>query len=201
MVDTRESQAIADSKRGDEEGFRYLHDAYRGYVYSLCLSIVSDRDEALDVCQEVFLAVFKGIGSVRDGVALKPWLRRVAVNVCLNYAGSARSGFRTAPARDEALDAAATRMPAARSFAGRPASDPAKEAEDSEERDAVREAMRGLPPDQRMAVALYHQESLAYEEIADLTGWPLGTVKTNLYRGRKAIGRRLRSYFDGGESG
>ncbi len=191
----RESQSapeVARCKEGDEEGFRRLFEGYRGYVYSLCFSIVSDRDEALDACQEVFLAVFRGIASVRDDAPLKPWLRRVAVNVCLNYNASARSGRRTVPVDgDMLLDSQVCRQ------VGAAIADPARMAEDHETRDAIRDAIGRLHPDHRLAVVLFHQEGLTYDEIGAVTGWPLGTVKTNLYRGRKEMGRQLRSSLGG----
>lgn len=146
----------------------------------------------MDACQEVFLAVFRCLGRVREDAPLKPWLRRVTVNVCLNYRDSPRSGRGTVPVDGQGS-------------AGSPsdpwgvAPDPAREAEMAETRDAVRAAIAELPPDQRLAVVLYHQEGQSYEEIASATGWPLGTVKTNLYRGRKELGKRLRFLRESGE--
>lgn len=185
MPESPEAPEIALCKKGDEEGFRRLFEAYRGYVYSLCFSVSFDREEALDICQEVFLAVFRGMKSVRSGAPLKPWLRRVAVNVCLNYIASSRSGARNHPVDMNDLGILA-------------GDDPVGEVEGEEARWEIRRALGSLQPDQRLAVVLFHQEELSYEEIAAATGWPLGTVKTNLFRGRKEMGKHLRSYFGGG---
>lgn len=146
----------------------------------------------MDTCQEVFLAVFRGLGSVREDAPLKPWLRRVTVNVSLNYRDSPRSGRRIVPVdgNGPAGDPSGTLGVAP---------DPARVAELAETRDAVLAAIAGLPPDQRLAVVLYHQEGQSYEEIASVTGWPLGTVKTNLYRGRKELVKRLRTLRESGE--
>lgn len=192
MPQSPDAVALTLCRRGQEEGFRRLIDTYRGYVYSLCFSIISDREEALDTCQEVFLAVFRGLGSVREDAPLKPWLRRVTVNVCLNYRDSPRSGRRIVPVdgNGPAGDPSGTLGVAP---------DPARVAELAETRDAVLAAIAGLPPAQRLAVVLYHQEGQSYEEIASVTGWLLGTVKTNLYRGRKELVKRLRTLRESGE--
>lgn len=193
MRESPEALAIALCQKGDEEGFRCLYDTYCSYVYSLCFSIVCDRDEALDACQEVFLAVFRGVKSVRAGAPLKPWLRQVAVNVCLNYKASARSGTRSLPVNGDCLDGdSVSRLASAGS------ADPVRAAEDGEARQAIRRALGSLHPDQRLAVVLFHQEGLTYEEIAAASGWPRGTVKTNLYRGRKQLGKQLRPFLGGG---
>ena len=192
MREFPEAPAIALCQKGDEEGFRRLYDTYCSYVYSLCFSVVCDRDEALDACQEVFLAVFRGVKSVRADAPLKPWLRQVAVNVCLNYRASTRSGAQSLPFDGDRLDSDyESRLVSGGSV------DPVRAAEDAEAKQAIRRGLGSLHPDQRLAVVLFHQEGLTYEEIAVASGWPLGTVKTNLYRGRKELGRQLRSFLGG----
>ncbi|MGE5580534.1 MAG: RNA polymerase sigma factor [Bacillota bacterium] len=193
MSQSPDAVALSLCRRGQEEGFRRLIDTYRGYIYSLCFSIISDREEALDACQEVFLAVFRGLRNVREDAPLKPWLRRVTVNVCLNYRDSPRSGRRAVPVDGQESGGGPSHL-----FGTDP--DPARVAELAETRVAVRAAIAELPADQRLAVVLYHQEGQSYDEISSATGWPLGTVKTNLYRGRKELGKRLRFLRESGET-
>jgi RNA polymerase sigma-70 factor (ECF subfamily) len=193
MPESLEARAIALCKSGDEEGFRRLFNTYRGYVYSLCFAIVCDREEALDACQEVFLSVFKGVGSIREGAPLKPWLRQVTINACLNYKASARSATRALPGGGDSLDGDSLAWQASTS-----GDDPAQLVEAGESRLAIEEALGTLPSEQRLAVVLFHQEGLSYEEIAAASGWPLGTVKTNLYRGRRELGKMLRPLLRGG---
>ena len=195
-----EDLALALCQKGDEEGFRQLMSIYRGYVYSLCYSVIRDREESLDMCQEVFLAAFRGVGSVRTGVPLKPWLRRVAVNVCLNYRRSPRSGALLQLTADGVIDGRGDGTREVASTAGGWDGDPAEQVESKEAGSAVRAAMKDLPPDQRLAVLLFHQEGLSYNEIAAETGWPAGTVRTNLYRGRKELGRRVKALIGGLDS-
>ncbi len=188
MPTSPEASIIALCQKGDEEGFRRLFETYRGYVYSLCYRVSFDREEALDMCQEVFLAVFRGLKSVRAGAPLKPWLRRVAVNVCLNYRDSARSGNRAEPVDGVALGSVSTD------------GDPVYEMEHEEATRAIQQALGALSADQRLAVVLFHQEELSYQEISEVTGWPVGTVKTNLFRGRKQMGMHLQFLLGGGAS-
>lgn len=193
-----EGPVIARCQKGDEDGFRQFMDLYRGYVYLLCHSMSRDKEEALDLCQEVFLAAFRAVKSVRQGAPVKPWLRRVAVNTCLNYGRSPRSGLRLQLTAEGTLDAPHLGGAAQAGIFRGSDGDPAEQVESMETRQAVRQAMNSLTPDQRLAVVLFHQEGLTYEEIVAETGWPLGTVKTNLYRGRKQLGRLMKVFMEGG---
>jgi RNA polymerase sigma factor (sigma-70 family) len=71
---------------------------------------------------------------------------------------------------------------------------PADQVEMGETRDMLRRAMEALSAEQRMVVILFHQEGLSYREICEETGWPIGTVKTNLFRARKALARAIGDY-------
>lgn len=192
-----ESTVIAKCQVGDEDGFRQFMDLFRGYIFTLCYSVSHDREESLDLCQEVFLNAFRAIGSLRQGAPVKPWLRRIAVNTSLNYRRSPRSGIHMQLTADGTLDGLQDRT----SGAGDPGGldgDPAEQVESLEAGEAVRRAIKSLPQDQRLAVVLFHQEGMSYDEISAETGWPLGTVKTNLFRGRKELGRLMKAFTEGG---
>ena len=85
MADVSEALVLARCQEGEQEGFRQFFDMFRGYIYSLCYRMTGNREEVLDLCQESYLAIFRGIKTVRPGCPLKPWVRRVTLNVCLNH--------------------------------------------------------------------------------------------------------------------
>ncbi len=184
---------MADISEAEQEGFQQFCDMFRGYIYSLCYRMTGNREEVLDLCQESYLAIFRGIKTVRPGCPLKPWVRRVTLNVCLNCRRR-----QMARIQEEAVSWSGYPEPAeADSLGGVAAATqdgPAVQVELGETRDMLRRAMEALSVEQRMVVILFHQEGLSYREICEETGWPIGTVKTNLFRARKALARVMGDY-------
>jgi RNA polymerase sigma-70 factor (ECF subfamily) len=194
MADVSEALLLKRCQEGDQEGFRQFFDMFRGYIYSLCYRMTESREEVLDLCQESYLAIFRGIKTVRPGCPLKPWVRRVTLNVCLNHRRR-----QMARIQEEVVSWAGHLDPAqAGSLSGIAAAStqdaPADQVEMGETRDMLRRAMEALSAEQRMVVILFHQEGLSYREICEETGWPIGTVKTNLFRARKALARAIGDY-------
>jgi RNA polymerase sigma-70 factor (ECF subfamily) len=72
-------------RQGDEEAWRLLLARYEAYVYRLCFWIIGSREVALDLTQEAFMKVLTGLNRFQLGLPLKPWLRQVTVNACLNF--------------------------------------------------------------------------------------------------------------------
>jgi RNA polymerase sigma-70 factor (ECF subfamily) len=193
MADISEALLLRRCQEGEQEGFQQFFDMFRGYIYSLCYRMTGNREEVLDLCQESYLAIFRGIKTVRPGCPLKPWVRRVTLNVCLNYRRR-----QMARIREEAVSWAGHPEPwEADSLSGvawATQGGPASQVELRETRDMLWRAMETLSAEQRMVVILFHQEGLSYREICEETGWPVGTVKTNLFRARKALARVMGDY-------
>lgn len=179
----RDDEIVRLCQQGRQEGFSRLLQAYQGRVYRRAYSFLRNREDALDATQDVFLKVLPAIGRFRAGSPLWPWLRRITTNICLNR-------LRAASSRPETLEweAAGDRLEA-----GRAASDPEAAAELTWDREALDRALAQLPAAQRIVVVLRHEEDLTYEEIAEVTNLPLGTVKTHLFRARKALREALRN--------
>lgn len=170
-------------QQGRPEGFAQLLQAYQGKVYRRAYSFLRSREDALDATQDVFLRVLPAISRFRQGSPLWPWLRRITTNTCLNRLRAEASRPETVP-WDQAvreLESQASEF------------DPQVSAELAWDRDALDEALARLPPMQRVVVVLRHEEELTYEQIAEVTGLPLGTVKTYLFRARKTLRESLRS--------
>jgi len=184
-----ETAILLKCQKGDGEAFRDFFRLYQRYVYALCFSFTYDREEALDLCQEAFLRVFKGIKSFREEYPVKPWLRRIVVNLCINH-------LRTRSANPD-VELYGHRVPGEAQSnpvgpAGFQEGDPVARAESGERIEMIREALTELTPEGRLAIVLRHQENLGYEEISRVTGWPLGTVKTHLFRARKDLKEKLK---------
>lgn len=173
---------------GDEEAWRLLLARYENYVYRLCFQISGSREDALDLAQETMVKVLTGLDRFQIGRPFKPWLRQVAINVCLNYL------------RRRTPEAVSLEQPIAEdivlgdTLAGN-TDDPLGAAEWQDAREVIRQAVSQLPPQQRLILVMRHQEGLSYEEIAATTDLPLGTVKTYLFRARQQLRHKLANVY------
>ncbi len=183
-------------REGDESAFSEVFHLYRDMVYTLAVKLLADKAESLDVTQEVFLTLFRKIQSFRGECSLKTWLYRVAVNQAANRNRwwKRRRNHRVLsldlpePSADRLPPSPPSKAPSAlRTFLS------------AELRKTLNEELRTLPFDQRVAVVLRDVEGLSYEEIAEVTGASLGTVKSRIGRGRDKL-RDALADFQGGES-
>lgn len=168
---------------GDDAAFEVLVNRYQHRLFGFCLRMLGDRSEAEDVAQDVFLTVYRNAGEFRGDSAFSTWLFRIAKNQTLNRIKYLeRRGRSSRKSLDELgedrLQDAAERGP-----------DHAV-AQDQTAR-AVRDAISALQEDHRAVVVLRDMEDLSYEEISDITGLPLGTVKSRIHRARSALAKRL----------
>jgi RNA polymerase sigma-70 factor (ECF subfamily) len=159
-------------------------------AYGMALRLTGDRDDAQDLVQEAALQAFRGFHTFRQGTNFRAWFFRVLVN-CF-YASRRRR--RPEVSMDEVDQAAPllhlyiqTRA-AGMHGAGR---DPAREVMDRIAGEDVARAVDSLPGEFRVACTLYFMDDLSYQEIADVVGVPVGTVRSRLHRGRKLLQKRL----------
>lgn len=164
-------------KKGRQEGFARLLLAYQERVYRRAYSFLNNRDDALDITQEVFLRCIRSIQTFEPGRPLWPWLRRIATNLCLNHL---RDQQNLLSLDHESLQG---------TMAG--GEDPEEAAVAAWTARQIQEAMGRLPPLYRMAVVLRHHDGLSYEDVARAMEVPLGTAKTYLFRARQALKQEL----------
>lgn len=180
-------EIIAACKDKQEDACHELMRRYEGYVFKLCFNFTGQREDALDLTQEVFFKVFNNLSSYQLGRPFKPWLRQVAVNMAINSIQKHSSPL----SLDQPLaDGKAT---LADTLAA--TDDPAREIEWQETGQILKDAIKRLPQVYRLIVVLRHQEGMTYQEIADASGIPLGTVKTYLFRARSLLRKDLASYY------
>jgi len=174
-------------KEGFEWAYEDLLARFQQPVYALALRLLNDPSEACDVVQEVFLKVFRNIGSFRGQSSLKTWVYRITVNEAHN----ARRWFFRHRRREVDLD---TDQEGARDWRETVADggrSPYEEACDTEEHVMIEAALKRINPVFREAVVLRDISGLSYEEVAGVLGVNLGTVKSRILRGREALREEL----------
>lgn len=181
-------QLIIKCRDMQEQAYYELMRRYEGYIYRLCHNFTSNREDALDLTQETFIKAFASLNSYQLSRPFKPWLRKIAVNNCINFLQKqvASPLFLDQPMADGNItlgDTVASRE------------GPFQEVEWQETSRFLKEAIGKLPPAYGLLLVLRHQEGMSYQEIADETGVPLGTVKTHLFRARNALRRELSAYY------
>jgi RNA polymerase sigma factor (sigma-70 family) len=184
-----ERRLIAAAQRGEVESFNALVRLYEGRVYNLCYRMLGDADSAADSAQDAFLSAFRNLRSFRGG-SFRSWLLRIATNTCYDVLRARKR--RPTTSLDIDTD-------------GEDDSSPLQIADTAESPDdfalrrelaaAIQRGLADLPEEQRLILILSDIQGLAYEEIAEVTGANLGTVKSRLSRGRA----RLRDILKAGE--
>ena len=176
-------------RKGTPGSFEAIVRAHQDRVYSFCARMLSDREDALDAAQEVFLSAWRNLSGFRGDAALSTWLLRIAANACLNRIRRRKSlSEREAPWPEPSGEAGEGIL-----FqpAGGDADRPDRLAEASEMREILTEALSHLDPGSRWMVLLSDVEGFSYEEIAALAEVPVGTVKSRLHRARMTMRRLL----------
>ena len=173
-----------------ETSFDQVFERYQSMVFNLTYRILGDREEALDVCQEVFLCVFQKLPRFRWEASLKTWIYRIAVNRASNRCRWwNRLMRRGTVSLDRHLSEEDGRSCADLLVA--PDRSPEQEALAREQNAAIERALIRLPVPQRIAVVMRDIEGMSYEHIADTLQVSLGTVKSRIARGREELKRRL----------
>lgn len=179
---------------GSERAFRDLVERYERGVLGLVTRILLNREDAEDVAQEAFVKAFTKLDTFDPTYKFSNWLFKIAHNTALD--ALRRRGTEPTAAAVAAWDPAAPEDPLARLPDDRaPAPDEA--AAEAEFRGDVDLALGRLRPEYRKVVVLRHLEGMAYEDIADVLGMPLGTVKTFLFRARRELAELLPQHMPG----
>jgi RNA polymerase sigma-70 factor (ECF subfamily) len=186
-VDVADLHLVESLREGSERAYEELLIRFQQPVYALALRLLDDPSEACDVVQEVFLKVFRNVGSFRGQSTLKTWIYRITVNEAHN---ARRWFFRHRRAEVE-LDKNPEESRNWKEIIPDRGRTPFDVAFDSERHIMIEAALKRINPIFREAVALRDISDLAYEEIAEILGVSLGTVKSRILRGREALREEL----------
>lgn len=166
---------------------------YQNMVFSTALRMLANESEAQDVSQEVFLKAYERFADLRHSPTVGGWLKTVTTNLCLNHLSRYRKRWRffSEMFQREDEEDFTVEIPAPEST-----SDHMNE---MDQRQVVEQALHRLPRTQRVPLVLYHYDGKSYEEIAALTGSSLSKVKTDIFRAREALRKKLRIDLAGEE--
>jgi RNA polymerase sigma-70 factor (ECF subfamily) len=173
-------------RNGDRRAFDLLVRKYQHKVVSLISRYVRNAAECEDVAQEAFVRAWRAIGSFRGDSAFYTWLYKIAVNTAKNHlvAMGRRPPVDDISIEDAGFGAGAERM--------QDSASPERELLRQEIERTVFDTVQALPEELRSAITLREVDGLSYEEIAEVMGCPIGTVRSRIFRAREAIDQKLR---------
>lgn len=186
-----DQQLVQRAQRGDLRAFDLLVLKYQGRIAALVSRYVSDAGEVEDVTQEAFIKAYRALGKFRGDSAFYTWLYRIAANAAKNHlvAKGRRPGadatIEDAEGFDEGGMLSESASPEALAMGGELA-------------EVVESALNALPEELKAALMLREFDGLSYDDIADVLGCPVGTVRSRIFRAREAIDQRVKEQISGG---
>jgi RNA polymerase sigma-70 factor (ECF subfamily) len=178
-----DEELVARSRGGDADSFNELILRWERPIYALAYRVIGREEDARDVCQETFLRAFRALPGFKGQAKFSSWLYRIALNLCRDWMRrQRRAPVVQMPEGVDPIELASERGPV-------------ESIETLVERrelsEVVAEAMALLSEEQRTAIILKEYHGMTFQEIADLQGCPLSTVKTRLYQGLSVLRRHL----------
>src|SRR5687768_13847332 len=178
-----DEELVARSMSGDVDSFNQLIVRWERPIYALAYRVLGREEDARDVCQDTFLRAYRGLPGFKGQAKFSSWLYRIALNLCRDWIRrQRRAPVSQLPEDVDASELAAETGPV----------ESIEELVARREMSAIVEAaMSTLSEEQRTAIILKEYHGMTFQEIADMQGCPLSTVKTRLYQGLSLLRRRL----------
>ena len=186
-----DQQLVQRAQRGDLRAFDLLVLKYQGRIAALVSRYVSDAGEVEDVTQEAFIKAYRALGKFRGDSAFYTWLYRIAANAAKNHLVAkgrrpvADATIEDAEGFDEGGMLSESASPEALAMGGELA-------------EVVESALNALPGELKAALMLREFDGLSYDDIADVLGCPVGTVRSRIFRAREAVDQRVKEQISGG---
>ncbi len=185
---SEEAALIAELQAGSEEAFAWLIARYHQPIYSLLARMVHDRADAADLAQEVFVKVFRGVGRFHGESSLRTWIYRIALHEASNQRRWwMRHKQQEIPIEQEMTDGCSGAPIKLKEMLVDPAESPFDMAMHAENKERVEAGLSQVPEPFRTTLILRDIEGFVYEEVAEIQGVNLGTVKSRLVRGRALL--------------
>ena len=183
-----EAALVAELRAGSEEAFAWLIARYHQPIYSLLARTVQDRGDAADLTQEVFVKVFRGVGNFHGESTLRTWIYRIALREASNQRRWwSRHKQQEVPIEQEMTEGESSCPVRLKEMLVDPSESPFDVAVHEENRTRVEAALAKVPEPFRTTLILRDIEGFVYEEVAEMQGVNLGTVKSRLVRGRACL--------------
>ena len=178
-----DEELVARAQGGDVESFNQLIVRWERPIYALAYRVIGKEEDARDVCQDAFLRAYRALPGFKGQAKFSSWLYRIALNLCRDWIRrQRRAPVSQLPEDMDAIELASEKGPV-------------ESIEDLVARRElsaiVEEATSELSEEQRTAIILKEYHGMTFQEIADMQGCPLSTVKTRLYQGLSLLRRRL----------
>ena len=173
-----DGELVQSALAGRESSFEELVRRYQRPIAAYVYRMIGDHDSALDLTQEVFIKVYNSLSRYRSEFKFSTWIYKIAHNAAIDHLrrGSAREQtLGDGPGSERAEVAVERRL------------SPEQESERNERCSEIELVVQTLPHAYRELIVLRHSNDLSYDEIAEVTGLPLGTVKNRLFRAREAM--------------
>jgi RNA polymerase sigma-70 factor (ECF subfamily) len=178
-----EKHLIRQAKKGDVLAFENLISGYEKKVYNTVYRFFNNVEDAMDITQEIFIKVFTSLYGFRENSSFSTWLYRIAVNTCIDFLRKKKEDM--LPIKEEMAVGGEIKL-------GSHTESPEEYVERRELKQALMKAINTLPEEQRMCVILRDIQGFSYTEISDILICSLGTIKSRLYRGRRALKEKLK---------
>ena len=176
---TSDPELVASAVRGLEGSFEELVNRYQRPISAFVYRMVGDYDVALDLTQEIFIKVYASLARYRPEFKFSTWIYKIAHNAAIDH-------LRRTSSRERSL-CAGTETDNYELPLESEGLTPEQQSEREERRGEIENVVRSLPTAYRELIVLRHSQDLTYEEIVEVTGLPLGTVKNRLFRAREMM--------------
>ncbi|HOD66038.1 MAG TPA: sigma-70 family RNA polymerase sigma factor [candidate division Zixibacteria bacterium] len=182
-----DAQVIEQALAGNQQAYRILTERHRPSVFHIVYKIVRDRETANDLVQETFMKAFSSLASYRSEYRFSTWLYKIAANCAIDHLRKRRIQVLSLEGQmDRDSSGRTIEVP---DYSYHPEHDLVRK----EQRFNIEEAIDSLPKKYREVIVYRHKEDKSYEEIADLLGIPIGTVKARIFRARELLKKKLKS--------
>jgi len=189
-MELSEERIVARLKTDDREAFRILVERYQDRVINTCYGFLHNRQDAEDTAQEVFLEIFRSIGSFRESARLGTWIYRIAIAKSLDLLRKMKRKKRLAVlVRFFSDENSAGEEPVE-------TTNPHRLLEEKERAQILKAGVDSLVENQRIALILHRYQGFQYNEIAEIMGISLGAVESLLHRAKKNLQKNLYKYFE-----
>ncbi|RIX46022.1 RNA polymerase sigma factor SigW [Paenibacillus nanensis] len=171
--------------KGDQQAFAELVDLYQDKLYHMAYRMLSNRQEAEDVVQDTFLRVYKNLDRFDETLKFSTWIYRIATNLCIDRLRKRKQTY--------SLDAESQDYEGLDGYSMIPSDDRTPESELilSDTQRIIHQAMETLPPKYKSVMMLRYIQDLSLQEVGDILGMPVTTIKTRVHRGREFLRKKL----------
>jgi len=182
-----EKEIIREILKGNTDKFSYFVEKYENQIFNLCLSIVKNKDDALDLTQEAFLLAYKNLKNFKGKSSFSTWIYRIAYNLSINFV-KRKGEFLTILDRDEEDLEFQIEDKTSSIW---------EEIEKEERMKIIEDCLNKLKDSDRVIIELREIENLSYEEISEILSLPIGTIKSRLFRAREHLKNEVENFLKG----